>query len=129
MGGVCDEPPPAVEGRLEPVEHFVEGLGEFVQLVAGPPQCDPCRQVAFRSGAGGCRDPVQRAQHSAGAEARRDLWVGIAVAASWFAMVTRLPNRAWLRGVTATAIIMALFGLGVRAYYAMYAAIGVPLHG
>jgi len=102
----------------------------------------------------------------AGSEARRDVGVGIALAASWFAiwglycmytwttdptngavgdvrfylpaigaiallgawLVTRLPARAWLRGLTSTALIAALFGLGVWAFYAMYAAIGVPLH-
>ncbi len=102
-----------------------------------------------------------------GAEARRDLWVGITLAASWLAiwglystytwttdptngsvsdvrfylppigtiallgawLVTRLPGRTRLRGLTTTAIITALFGLGVWAFYAMYAAIDVPLHG
>ncbi len=100
-----------------------------------------------------------------GAEARRDLWVAIALAASWLAiwglyatytwttdptngsvsdvrfyvpalgpiallgawLVTRLPRRAWLAGVTSTAVVTALFGLGVWAFYAMYAAVGVPL--
>ena len=83
--------------------------------------------------------------------ARRDLWVGLALAASWFAiwglysaytwttdptnvtvqvvrfylpaigaisllgawLVTRIPGRAWLAGLTSTAVITALFGLGV----------------
>ncbi len=101
------------------------------------------------------------------AEARRDLWVGIAVAASWFAiwglystytwttdptdgivtdvrfyvpaigaiallgawLVSRLPGRTWPAGLTSTAVITALFGLGVWAFYAMYAAIDVPLRG
>jgi hypothetical protein len=109
---------------------------------------------------------LRRTDGDAGAEARRDLWVGIALAASWFAiwglystytwttdptdssvgdvrfylpaigaiallgawLVTRLPSRAWLRGLTSTAIIAALFGLGVWAFYTMYAAIDVPLH-
>jgi hypothetical protein len=98
-------------------------------------------------------------------EARRDLWVAIALAASWFAiwglyatytwttdptngsvgdvrfyvpalgpiallgawLVTRLPRRAWLAGATSTAVVTVLFGLGVWAFYAMYAAVGVPL--
>jgi hypothetical protein len=100
-------------------------------------------------------------------EARRDLWVGIAVAASWFAiwglystytwttdptngsvsevrfyvpaigaiallgawLVSRLPGRTWASGLTSTAVITALFGLGVWAFYAMYAGIDVPLRG
>jgi hypothetical protein len=100
-----------------------------------------------------------------GGEARRDLWVAIALAASWFAiwglyatytwttdptngsvsdvrfyvpalgpmallgawLVTRLPRRAWLAGGTSTAAVTLLFGLGVWAFYAMYAAVGVPL--
>ena len=100
------------------------------------------------------------------AETRRDLWVALALAASWLAiwglystytwttdptngsvgdvrfyvpalgaiallgawLVTRLPGRAWLAGLTSTATIATLFGLGVWAFYAMYAAVGVPLH-
>ena len=110
---------------------------------------------------------LRRAGGEAGAVARRDLWVGLAVAASWFAiwglysayawtadptsvtvqvvrfyvpaigaisllgawLVTRIPGRAWLAGLTSTAIITALFGLGVWSFYAMYAAFGVPLTG
>jgi hypothetical protein len=44
-------------------------------------------------------------------------------------LVTRTPGRAWLRGLTATAVITTLFGLGVWAFHAMYAAFGVPLTG
>jgi hypothetical protein len=100
-----------------------------------------------------------------GGEARRDLWVAIALAASWFAiwglyatytwttdptngsvgdvrfyvpalgpiallgawLVTRLPRRAWLAGGASAAIVTVSFGLGVWAFYAMYAAVGVPL--
>jgi hypothetical protein len=110
---------------------------------------------------------LRRAEGEAGAEARRDFWVAIALAAAWIAiwglystytwttdatngsvsdvrfyvpaigpialltawLLTRLPTRASLAGLTSTtAIITALFGLGVWAFYAMYAAIGVPLH-
>jgi hypothetical protein len=49
----------------------------------------------------------------------------IALLAAW--LVTRLPGRGRLAGVTSAAVIAALFGLGVWAFYAMYAAIGVPL--
>jgi hypothetical protein len=110
---------------------------------------------------------LRRTDGETRAEDRRDLWVGIAVAASWFAiwglystytwttdptdgsvsdvrfyvpaigaiallgawLVSRLPGRTWLAGLTSTAVIMALFGLGVWAFYAMYAAIDVPLRG
>ena len=110
---------------------------------------------------------LRRAGGEAGAAARRDLWVGLALAASWFAiwglysaytwttdptsvtvqvvrfylpaigaiallgawLVTRIPGRAWLAGLTSTAVITALFGLGVWAFHAMYAAFGVPLSG
>ena len=50
----------------------------------------------------------------------------IALLGAWLA--TRLPGRAWLAGLTSTAVITAFFSLGVWAFYAMYAAIGVPLH-
>ena len=110
---------------------------------------------------------LRRADGEAGAVARRDLWVGLSVAASWFAiwglysaytwtadptsvavqvvrfyvpamgaiallgawLVTRIPGRAWVGGLTSTAVITALFGLGVWSFYAMYAAFGVPLRG
>jgi hypothetical protein len=93
-----------------------------------------------------------------GAAARRDLWVGLAVAASWFAiwgvysaytwttdptentlqavrfyvpaigpisllgawLVTRVPGRAWVVGLTSTAAITALFGLGVWSFHDMW---------
>ncbi len=99
------------------------------------------------------------------AAARRDLWVGITLAASWLAiwglysaytwttdptsvtvqlvrfylpaigaiallgawLVTRIPGRAWLSGLTSAAVIAALFGVGVWSFYAMYAAFGVRL--
>jgi hypothetical protein len=108
---------------------------------------------------------LRRADGEAGAVARRDLWVGLTVAASWFAiwglysaytwttdptsvtvqvvrfylpaigaiallgawLVTRIPSRAWLAGLTTTVAITALFALGVWAFHAMYAAFGVPL--
>lgn len=91
--------------------------------------------------------------------ARRDLWVGVAVAASWFAvwglyaaytwtaddptmvtlqvvrfyvptigaisllgawLVTRIPGRSWVAGLTSIAVITALFGLGVWSFHAMW---------
>jgi hypothetical protein len=110
---------------------------------------------------------LRRVAGQAGAVARRDLWVALGVAASWFAvwgpysaytwtadptsvavqvvrfylpaigaisllgawLVTRIPGRAWLAGLTSTAVIAAMFGLGVWSFYAMYAAFGVPLGG
>ena len=97
--------------------------------------------------------------------ARRDLSVGAALAASWFAiwglysaytwtadptsvsvqvvrfylpaigaisllgawLVTRIPGRSRAAGLTTTAVIVAMFGLGAWAFHAMYAAFGVPL--
>jgi len=110
---------------------------------------------------------LRRVGGQTGAVARRDLAVGLAVAASWFAiwglysaytwtadptsvtvqvvrfyvpaigaisllgawLVTRIPGRAWRAGLTSAAVITAMFGLGVWAFYAMYAAFGVPLSG
>jgi hypothetical protein len=110
---------------------------------------------------------LRRAGGPAHAVACRDLWVGLALAASWFAiwglystytwttdptsvtvqvvrfylpaigaisllgawLVTRIPDRAWLAGLTSIAVIAALFGLGAWAFHAMYAAFGVPLGG
>jgi hypothetical protein len=44
-------------------------------------------------------------------------------------LVTRIPGRAWLAGLSAAAAITAIFGLGVWSFYAMYGAFGVPLGG
>jgi hypothetical protein len=44
-------------------------------------------------------------------------------------LVTRIPGRAWLAGMASSAVIAGLFGGGVWAFYAMYKALGVPLHG
>jgi hypothetical protein len=110
---------------------------------------------------------LRRRGDEVGATARRDLWVGITLAASWLAiwgaysaytwtmdptsvtvqlvrfylpaigaiallgawLVTRIPGRAWLSGLTSAAVIAALFGVGVWSFYAMYAALGVRLGG
>jgi hypothetical protein len=108
---------------------------------------------------------LRRRGGEVGAAARRDLWVGISLAASWLAIwglyaaytwttdptsvtvqlvrfylpaigaiallgawfVTRIPGRAWLSGLTSTAVIAALFAVGVWSFHAMYAAFGVRL--
>ncbi len=110
---------------------------------------------------------LRRADDQRGAVVRRDLWVCLGLAASWFALwglysaytwttdptdvtvqvvrfylpaigaisllgawlVTRIPGGAWFAGLTSTAVITALFGLGVWAFHAMYAAFSVPLSG
>ena len=51
----------------------------------------------------------------------------ISLLGAW--LVTRIPGRAWLPGLTSTIVIAALFGLGVWAFHAMYAAFGVSLGG
>jgi hypothetical protein len=51
----------------------------------------------------------------------------ISLLGAW--LVTRIPGRAWPVGLTSTAVITALFGLGVWAFHAMYTAFGVPLGG
>jgi hypothetical protein len=97
----------------------------------------------------------------AGSPARRDLWVGLALAASWLAiwgvysayywtndpsedtlqtvrfyvpaigsisllgawLVTRIPGRAWLAGLTSAAVVAAMFVLGEWSFHAMVAGI------
>ena len=39
----------------------------------------------------------------------------------------QISGRVWPAALTSTAVIAALFGLGVWAFHAMYAAFGVPL--
>ena len=108
---------------------------------------------------------LRRAGGQTAVAARRDLWAGLAIGASWSAtwglysaytwttdptsttvqvvrfylpalgaisllgawLVTRTPGPAWFRGLASTAVITTLFGLGVWAFHAMYAAFGVPL--
>ena len=48
----------------------------------------------------------------------------ISLLGAW--LVTRIPGRLW-PALISTAAIAALFGLGVWAFHAMYAAFGVPL--
>jgi hypothetical protein len=49
----------------------------------------------------------------------------VALLGAW--LVTRIPGRASLSGLTSAAVIAALFAVGVWSFYAMYAAFGVPL--
>jgi hypothetical protein len=51
----------------------------------------------------------------------------ISLLGAW--LVTRIRGPAWLAGLTAAAVITAMFGLGVSSFYAMYAAFGVPFGG
>ena len=110
---------------------------------------------------------LRRAGGEVGAVARRDLWIGFALAGSWFAvwglyaaytwttdptsvtvqvvrfylpalgaiallgawLVTRIPGRRWIAGLTSAVVIAAMFGLGVWAFHAMYEAFGVLIGG
>ena len=100
---------------------------------------------------------MRRARGHDGAVALRDLWVAVALAASWLAiwglyaaytwtvdggvtlqlvrfyvpaigaisllgawLVTRIPGRAWLVGLTTTAVIAAMFGLGAWSFHTMW---------
>jgi hypothetical protein len=49
----------------------------------------------------------------------------IALLGAW--LVTRIPGRGWRASLLSAAAITAMFGLGVWAFYAMYAAFDVPL--
>ncbi len=49
----------------------------------------------------------------------------ISLLGAW--LVTRLPDRVWLAGLTTGAVVTAMFGLGVWSFYAMYGAFDVPL--
>jgi hypothetical protein len=51
----------------------------------------------------------------------------ISLLGAW--LVTRIPGRAWPAGLTSSAVITVMFGMGVWCFYAMYAAFGVPLSG
>lgn len=114
------------------------------------------------------RGRLRRSAGEAGFAVRRDLWVGVALAASWFAvwglysayywtanpygstlqvarfyvpalgaisllgawLVTRIPGRAWLAGLTSATVIAATFGLGAWSFHAMAATrIGVIVKG
>ncbi|HEX4093721.1 MAG TPA: hypothetical protein VHZ33_33805 [Trebonia sp.] len=104
-------------------------------------------------------DADANADANADRATRRDLWVGLALAASWFAvwvlysayywtndptedalqtvrfyvpalgaisllgawLVTRIPGRAWLAGLTSAAVVAALFVLGTWSFHAMIA--------
>jgi hypothetical protein len=100
---------------------------------------------------------LRRASGEAGSAVRRDLWVGLALAASWFAvwglyaayfwtanpfgttlqfsrfyvpalgaisllgawLVTRIPGRPWVAGLTSAAVVAVMFGLGAWSFHAM----------
>ena len=42
----------------------------------------------------------------------------ISLLGAW--LVTRIPGRAWLAGLTSTAVITAMFGLGAWSFHAMW---------
>jgi hypothetical protein len=52
----------------------------------------------------------------------------ISLLGAW--LVTRIPGRAWLAGLTSATVIAAMFGLGAWSFHAMKATgIGVPVKG
>jgi hypothetical protein len=52
----------------------------------------------------------------------------ISLLGAW--LVTRIPGRAWLAGLTSATVIAAMFGLGAQSYHAMAASgIGVTVKG
>jgi hypothetical protein len=108
---------------------------------------------------------LRRSEGKTGSLVRRDLAVGLSLAASWFAvwglysayywtaqpggstlqvarfyvpaigaisllgawLVTRIPGRAWLAGLTSAAMVAAMFGLGAQSYHDMVAfRLGTP---
>jgi len=104
---------------------------------------------------------VTRTRAGAEASVRRDLWAGLALAASWLAvwgvyaayywtndpsedtlqtvrfyvpatgaisllgawLVTRIPGRGWLAGLTSAALAAAMFALGAWSFHVMVAGI------
>lgn len=65
MGGVGDEAPLAVGGRLESVEHAVQGAGEAADLVVAAGFGDAPVQIAAGDLGGLCADAFDRAQGAA----------------------------------------------------------------
>jgi hypothetical protein len=52
----------------------------------------------------------------------------ISLLGAW--LVTRIPGRAWLAGLTSAIVIGAMFGLGAWSFHTMTATgIGVPVKG
>ena len=68
MRGVRDEPALGGERVVQPFQHLVEGIRQFLELVPGAGQCQPFPQVLVRRPAGGLGDHPDWPQHAAGDE-------------------------------------------------------------
>ena len=66
--GVGDELPLGGERAVQPVQHVIEGVGQFLELVPRAGQRQPLPQVLVRGAAGGLGDRPDRPQHPAGDE-------------------------------------------------------------
>jgi hypothetical protein len=65
VGGVGHEPALAGERGFQPGEHRVEGVGQFLELIVRPGQCQPAVQVVLGGGLRRRGDGGQRPQHAA----------------------------------------------------------------
>jgi len=66
--GVRDEPALRGEREVQPFQHLIEGIRQFLELVPGAGQGQPFPQVLVRGPAGGLGDRPHRPQHPAGDE-------------------------------------------------------------
>ncbi len=66
VGGVRDEPALTVEGAVEPLQHVVEGVGQFPDLVAGPGQRHALVQAPLGHASRVRGDLAERSQGTSG---------------------------------------------------------------
>ncbi len=66
VGGVGREAAHLGEGGLQPGEHAVQGIGQTIQLITGPPSRYTLREVLCRDAPGGRRHGVHRPERGTG---------------------------------------------------------------